>query len=219
MGMPDQLAPHPALEPNPSHGRTRRNLPIGSLRRVHTRPSHDQRGHHGQRKKQEQDFRRVHDEETVHAAMGRQAGPPHDDVADDAAQRDRHARRRGLHRAPGAERQAGLLARAPGSSSPSACRGRTGPPPKPISSVPSGEQARGRAGAPAAMTARKAGMPTSAPTAAMRNGSKPRLSTREASPKPSRPPTASVAVSLVVSRHGRGAAPARHRARAARPPC
>ena len=76
------------------------------------------------------------------------------------------------------------------------------PAPKPIISVPkpntSAEAVLDDRSAEK-ITARNAGIPTSAPKLAIRNGSAPRLSTREARPKPSRPPTASAAVSLVVS--------------------
>ena len=72
------------------------------------------------------------------------------------------------------------------------------PAPKPISSVPRPNSHGDISGADT-ITRQNAGTPTSAPKLAIRNGSAPRLRTRDASQNPNSPPTASAAVSFVVS--------------------
>jgi len=72
------------------------------------------------------------------------------------------------------------------------------PPPKPMMNTPIAKSP-GAISGPEAMMARKPGTPTMAPWLAIRYGSAPRLSVRDARPKPNNPPVARQAVSRVVT--------------------
>ena len=124
------------------------------------------------------------------------------DVVDDAAEGDREPGRGRLRGAPGAEREAAVLGlgerhrggeravreQAAAEADQRDADGRT--------AVPS------RAGAEK-ITQANATTPTSAPKPATRCGSAPRASRRAASTRPAPPPSASIAVSAVVTPTGR----------------